>query len=322
MEQSVLTRALVIIAVAVFLFAAIGLADYGTSQRACVLCHKSYALATKQTAHSSVQCTACHSPTGLDRFALAWNEWWRMIPAQLVGGRISGPVTEIPRATCLRCHLAVMANKPQQGTALRIEHAKCAPDASCDACHSEVGHGALTRWKREPVMDTCTGCHSQQGATLACDGCHTGHGTTERLAEGPWQVSHGPNWQQMHGLGNLDSCSTCHEDKFCVACHKTPIPHTIYFGEVHGEQSLADRASCEVCHKSSVFCDSCHGLEMPHPAGFLQAHAAVARTVKNPLCLRCHSEPDCVRCHVRHVHPGNAQASAAKVGTPSAGEAQ
>lgn len=292
----------------------------GSSQRACVTCHTDYAKAQGQTAHSSVRCAACHAPGLAGRIGIAGVVVGRMLPAQLLGIPVAGPVTQTSRQACLACHSQVTQTVSSGTNGLRIKHATCARTGSCDSCHSTTGHGTLTRWKREPIMQDCTACHVAQNASVACTACHVGKTTNERLAVGPWQVTHGPNWQVTHGMGKLDSCVSCHPKDYCVQCHKVVVPHDATFGSQHGQAAILDRQACLTCHKTETFCNACHGIEMPHPAGFLKTHSSVAKSVDNPTCQRCHTTDTCDRCHVAHVHPGFAAVHKGASATSTAGQ--
>lgn len=308
----------IVIATLFLILAVVGVA--GSSNRACATCHSEWAGAQLHTAHESTSCSACHGPGLAGRIGLAVSVVGRMLPAKLVGGRVSGPVTETSAPACLACHNAVMNGVSSGSTGLKIDHAKCAPGATCDTCHSTVAHGALTRWKREPIMQDCTACHAKSGAPVTCTTCHVGRTTSERLALGPWQVTHGPNWETTHGMGELDSCATCHPADYCSRCHKVPVPHPSNFGSQHGVFAMQDRQSCLTCHQTQAFCDACHGIPMPHPTGFLKVHSSVAKSVDNPLCQRCHAKSTCELCHIAHVHPGFDAVHKGSTATTSGGQ--
>lgn len=309
-----------IVGIGVFvLFAAVVAA--GSSPRACSACHGEIAKAQQASAHASTGCYRCHAPGIADKVAFKATELFVMYPAALTGGGLSGPVAETPRDGCLSCHRDVLDEVAPGNSGIRIDHAECAPGATCDSCHAPTAHGKQVRWARQPVMEDCTSCHKEQDASIECDTCHAGKLQTERLAAGPWQVTHGPDWEQVHGMGDLESCSTCHAEDYCVKCHKVEVPHTKTFGSEHGAAAIADKKSCFDCHKSKAYCDSCHGIEMPHPAGFLERHSRVAVNVFDPACERCHAPEDCERCHKRHVHPGFArEAAGLKPPVPGAGD--
>lgn len=276
----------------------------GSSQGACVSCHGDYAKAQVGTSHASTSCVACHAAGAAERVGIAGRVIAEMIPARLAGRELGGPVMETTRQSCLACHARVVRAVSSGSSAVRINHATCAQGASCDSCHSTIGHGKLTRWKRDPAMEDCTRCHSQKGASLKCDTCHTGGKARQRLAVVPWQVTHGSNWRQTHGMGQLDSCVTCHPANYCVQCHKVTIPHDSSFGSQHGALAVADRSACLTCHKTESFCDACHGIAMPHPADFAKTHSSVAKKFDDPICQRCHSRQTCDGCHTAHIHPG------------------
>lgn len=273
---------------------------------ACASCHAMtpYARAVTASAHKGVDCYACHLARGPWGFAAQKaDEWFRMYPAAAFGGtKVDGPGARVERSSCLACHPRVLDGAVAPGR-IRIAHVTCAVAQACDSCHGGVAHGKSTRWVRSYSMDECVACHrATRGAPVMCDSCHTGRGERERLATGPWQVTHGPMWRQTHGMGAIRYCATCHPDSYCVKCHGTPLPHPVDFGHTHGPDSLRRGSKCAECH-SQGYCDGCHGIAMPHPAGFLPAHDKVAKRPDDPVCLRCHSDKDCTGCHQRHAHP-------------------
>ena len=298
-----------VIALAATAFALTVAAGVGSSSGVCESCHRAVVVATEKSAHAAVPCSDCHAP-GAEAVGFRADVILRMYPSKLLGGEPSGAVRETSRKACLTCHGSVLSAVTQAGPrGLRINHAACATEATCDSCHSATAHGAEVRWVRGPVMEDCIACHREQAVTTECTVCHEGRNETERLATGPWQVTHGPKWRQTHGMGDLDSCVTCHPKDYCVRCHKVSVPHDERFGAQHGGIASADVKSCQGCHRSKRFCDACHGVPMPHPGGFLRRHSKDAKTVTNPACQRCHAVEDCRRCHERHIHPGNARAS-------------
>lgn len=319
MKTAWLARGAVAIVVAVVaLLAVAGIT--GSTQSGCVRCHGVVAGASETAAHGGVNCVTCHAP-GSQRIAFTAAQWVEMYPAALIGREPSGPVREVPRENCLRCHQQVLEGVSSGDVSgVKIRHEVCAVDASCDGCHSTTAHGSAVRWERLPVMEDCTACHRREGAPVECDTCHAGKLKGERLETGPWQVTHGAQWRETHGMGDLDSCRTCHPADYCARCHRVEMPHSASFGRAHGEEAVADKAACQSCHKSRRFCDSCHGIAMPHPTGFLREHSKLAGTVENPSCLRCHERADCEACHSNHVHPGNARISSGISSGPAGGD--
>lgn len=275
----------------------------GSQPGTCASCHSAQAVALADSAHFPIGCYDCHA-FGAEIVGFKAAEIARMYPRGLFGGQPRGAVSVIGREACEACHVDVLGSATEGVTGIRIVHETCATGITCDPCHATVAHGDAVRWIREPVMEDCTGCHQRSDAPIACDTCHLERSLDDRLSAGPWQVTHGPNWQSTHGMGALDSCVVCHPDDYCVRCHGVAVPHPDTFGGEHGQQALAPEAKCDNCHRSGAYCDSCHGTEMPHPAGFLRRHSDEAGTIDNPACIRCHAVEDCERCHVRHVHPG------------------
>lgn len=282
----------------------------GTSQPlACSPCHSEHYRFVRSSSHASTTCYECHLPNG------AWSlpeakarEVTQMYPGQLLGSlNRRPPANETARAACLNCHEDVLYQLVGSN-GLRVLHSACAGTGSCDACHARVAHGEEARRAGQPVMDACIACHRQREAATDCAACHDERVDRVRLDTGPWQVTHGASWESTHGMGDLLSCATCHQEDFCVRCHGVPLPHPPDFGGTHGDSGVEGLAGCRTCHKTQEFCSDCHGMEMPHPEGFLQQHSSLAEGLEDPSCMRCHGSQDCIDCHTFHVHPGGPNA--------------
>ncbi|MDO9556441.1 MAG: hypothetical protein Q7J82_02505 [Coriobacteriia bacterium] len=279
----------------------------GSLPAACGSCHtmKPYAEALKDTAHASVNCYDCHLAAGSwDWPVFKVRELLGMYPVSVVKAELDGPATRTSRSACLKCHEDVLEHVTER-SGLRVRHTTCAPANSCDSCHSAVGHGESTRWILEPAMEDCIGCHRDENASTNCDMCHAGKTTAQRLTRGSWAITHGPEWQTTHGMGDLRTCDACHDDKKCASCHGIKLPHPKDFGSTHPQAALEVPESCDTCHDRAAFCDACHGVPMPHPDDFLPKHSSLVTTTSDPTCIRCHKESDCNRCHVAHIHPGS-----------------
>lgn len=270
-----------------------------------------YAQALNASAHKSVACYDCHLQAG------AWDwpdskltEVFRMYP-RAAESTLTGPASRLSPAPCLKCHEGVLAGPITKG-GIRIEHRFCAPQDSCDGCHSSSAHGKAIRWIRQPVMEECVACHLDNKAKSDCDTCHEGRVETERLASGPWQITHGAAWENTHGMGDLRYCKTCHPTDYCTPCHKITLPHPIEFPTTHGKDALKKDATCFKCHDRVKLCDPCHGREMPHPPTFLAKHSGIAKTREDAACLTCHRISDCERCHAAHTHPGSTDGTLGK----------
>ena len=281
-------------------------ATVGSVPGACGTCHamKPFAEALESSAHANVSCYECHAAPSTGGWAgMKWRELTRMYVPGLLGAKVDGPGTHIERSRCLACHEDVLS--AAVGTrGLRINHSACASDIDCGECHSSVAHAGATRWVRQPSMTDCISCHSASDGPDACDSCHEGQLESERLVSGPWQVTHGPNWQETHGMGDLRSCTGCHPADYCVDCHGVSLPHPVDFPARHGADALASREFCTACHDEAALCDACHGMPMPHPDDFLAEHSTLVTSTADPSCTTCHHESDCLTCHEAHIHPG------------------
>lgn len=257
----------------------------------------------------------------------------------------------LPReAKCLECHKAKKAQGdcafchkdvryaaawPKRDPRLNFNHAahleRVTPKEDCTKCHSRLSQPG----KPAPVSDghaACLKCHdhAQQYADASCQTCHV---NLAAYALRPvTQVSHQGDFVRRHGLiakSNATSCSTCHDQNFCLDCHaKTAmvkvetklidrpdrqfIHRNDWLGR-HSVEARADAASCRRCHSASS-CDTCHQLEgvgagvsdarNPHPLGWTlpgsgEFHGDAARRDINS-CASCHDQGDqsnCVSCH-------------------------
>lgn len=286
------------------------LAAVGTPVLPCTSCHLMSAyVAGAKAGHSPIPCVACHA-SGVTGYIESRSDIaGRMIPSALSGtARLTGPAPVLSREVCLGCHDKVFEAKTES-RGVAIVHAQCATGRSCASCHGGTGHPSAVRWARMYSMEECVACHQSKEAVVGCETCHVGRSTRQRLARGPWQVTHGPTWRRTHGLGSVKYCATCHPANYCVDCHGNPMPHAVDWGRTHGAAAKANRASCVTCHPAERLCSDCHGIEMPHPAGFLKKHSSVATSAKDSDCMTCHEPDDCIRCHVNHIHPGGPKKS-------------
>lgn len=156
-------------------------------------------------------------------------------------------------------------------------------------------------------MESCLRCHGQQGGVVECDTCHQGRRAEERLVSGSWAVTHGPQWQKTHGMGDMYTCAACHARGSCDKCHGVGLPHDSKLRVEHPALARDSRAKCASCHQPA-FCSGCHGVQMPHPADFKQQHGSIAVQRGREVCQSCHVQTDCDRCHIMHIHPGGAGA--------------
>jgi hypothetical protein len=273
----------------------------------CTLCHQDQYVGLRTSRHADLTCDTCHT-TGdvfgvLDsRLAIV-----AMLPARLGVGAPVSPGAVESRA-CKECHSAAIA-RTVMVDGLRMSHREVTEAGwSCVTCHARAAHGSAATYDSGYTMDMCLTCHRPDAKDIAtCEKCHA-EGSYPQVTRGrtPWRVTHGANWQRMHGMGDLRTCMSCHPADYCVQCHKMALPHPPTFKNTHGRAVLeraSGRRDCVVCHKGTA-CDDCHGLTMPHPAGFIRTHSQTVKADGEQVCMRCHDKVSCSKCHERHIHPG------------------
>lgn len=292
--------AAVVVGVALLAVVAVGYTAVAAPD--CGSCHdgSAFKTATQNGGHGDVACSSCHAGTDVgSRVSFAYRRVFSMnLGIRQTGGRAASPVTD---TSCLSCHVEVL-DRTTTSNGYRVSHANCTKDRVCVDCHSNTAHGDTVRWVRTSSMTDCLECHGSGDATAECDTCHDARTETERLGRGAWKVTHGPNWETAHGMGDTRSCGACHPSGYCARCHSIDLPHGSDFLIQHAADAVAQPAVCDSCHKES-FCKDCHGIEMPHPSGFTPTHAQVVKDDGEAACLRCHERADCTQCHETHVHP-------------------
>ncbi|HEY3318402.1 MAG TPA: hypothetical protein VGK50_08275 [Coriobacteriia bacterium] len=299
--------ALSVLAICVILAALVVTASVSPSF--CAACHSKEASALASSPHKSVTCDQCH--TGASTFGLIESRLGTidMIVRQVTPGP-KHVAAEIDSQRCLMCHLKTL-RKTVVKRGIRMSHRTPLDQGwTCDQCHAGAAHGAVGASRMRYTMDTCMQCHSSNAKDVTgCRTCHTDAQNgiaADKSIRTPWRVTHGQNWQQTHGMGDLRTCRECHPDNYCAQCHNMNVPHPDGYRSTHGPEVLSRDTGpkdCLVCHKTGS-CDNCHGIEMPHPQGFLQRHKATVQTQGSKVCERCHDPKSCESCHTRHTHPG------------------
>ncbi len=191
------------------------------------------------------------------------------------------------------------------------------------------------------TMDACFRCHSlEQGgqAPGACSACHpasfdlvpathdaagwytefgesAGHAQAavaeaEAVAEATSRTAELPEIEKAVGPvldpeATVNTCYTCHLKSFCTDCHGVPIPHPEAFYSSHGQEGLADPASCARCHARSaaeaqgtLFCSACHHAQSEPGTAWLPQHNGVVQREGAEQCFVCHDTVYCATCHV------------------------
>lgn len=310
---------ILILAFVVVVFAAIALLSYNTiALPGCQSCHvvtseealelkgqetRTPKIQTEFASHKDLACLDCHVDDNFgSRLSLGARVSFSMMVPAIDGSNFDG--NNQFSARCLSCHDQIL-KRVIDARGIRIKHSVCTVSSQCVDCHATVGHRAETDPEVTFSMDGCMSCHSGLAQEFKnCNSCHTERsGSERRLTSTSWAITHGPDWKRMHGMGDLNSCVSCHTSEMCGRCHGVSVPHPARFFNIHAAAALDPNQNCSSCHQNN-FCMNCHGTVMPHPTGFIKTHSAEAKSVADPACLKCHAVQDCEGCHAAHVHPG------------------
>jgi len=258
------------------------LEDLGSVEERCAACHKDAKKADEAGMPTIKNCAKCHAGTDEKKkpnelqtkgFIKDDRPVWSSLTAIPKEVKFSHKLHGDAKVKCISCHKGI-ENSKLVSSQLRVTM----PD--CVACHAKVSVGA--------------------GAKDNCKLCHT-------YVSKEWRPpNHEKNWKELHGRysgfvrrGSNQSCSLCHTDKSCTACHRVEQPksHTNYWRlRGHGVTADLDRSSCKACHTED-FCVRCHQSVTP------QSHRG---NWDNQHCLGCHfplRDNSCFVCHkndIRH----------------------
>jgi hypothetical protein len=301
----------------------------------CLACH-----AHTATEHQvDADCASCHVPLGETRFDLARIEalptpadhqaasFLAADHGRLVQEDARRCATCHTQERCLECHVDAereeIAAFPAAPPAMVLP--AHAAHYNVPASHGERDwlslHGAVA------TRNECVTCHTSND----CASCHvqpapsviaTLPSRAEVVAPGVQVVARAP---ESHGrmfftrahttLAAADdaSCSTCHQESFCVSCHDAPMQggyHPAAFLSRHSASAFGRDADCSTCHNTQVFCRQCHVESGLVPAGggrlgpgyhddgplWLIRHGQGARQNLES-CATCHRQVDCTQCH-------------------------
>jgi hypothetical protein len=213
--------------------------------------------------------------------------------------------------SCLYVHQAVAQKQSHK------EYASMAL-AECADCHKAEGiapnHDA--DWLRghrvlaSKAVKNCDQCHDQ----AYCLDCHSGGGTGDDLAVENFgrdykPKSHRSDWIDIHPIkaaDNPQSCTRCHDVKYCEACHskfpggdlriKSHRPlgangqsYSFNNGD-HAIEARRNLQSCQTCHPDGDVCIQCHrsGGANPHPRNWSNIRGVYSDRAAR-VCLKCHA---------------------------------
>jgi len=209
--------------------------------------------------------------------------------------------------------LALSALYAQQAVAQKQSHKEYASMkiSECNDCHKGEGvalnHDA--DWVRGHRVlaskgeKNCAECHDQ----AYCLDCHQGGGIDAQLSTNTYRrdyipKSHRSDWLEIHPIKALDNpqtCTRCHDQKYCSECHAKFKSSSLEF--LSHRRQFSDIKLTSVGPNHSMFttaqCQTCH------PGGMLPTHVWSpdhAREARRNLqaCQSCHGDGDvCLTCH-------------------------
>lgn len=201
----------------------------------------------------------------------------------------------------------------QQAIAEKVSHKEYASMKikECNECHKSEGvalnHDA--DWVRGHRVlaskgeKNCAQCHEQ----YYCLDCHSGGGigadlSTQNYRRDYIPKSHRSDFLEIHPIKALDNpqtCTRCHDQKYCTQCHARFKTTDLEF-QSHRRQ-FRDIKLSDVGPNHALFntsqCQTCH------PGGLVPSHvwsSDHAREARRNLqsCQTCHSDGDvCLTCH-------------------------
>lgn len=160
--------------------------------------------------------------------------------------------------SCYRCHGLQHATKGQVAS------------EECEKCHPKqfdltpTNHTkAFVKGEHKEMFDKdpayCAMCHSSK----FCVDCHRGKKVSPNAPgkmvipadhkNAKWLKQHGPQYMQGEG-----ACGSCHDDKSCKRCHKTPMPHPVDWAKDHRPPPGIPADDCNICHQDRRECQNCH----------------------------------------------------------------
>lgn len=297
-ESTVLTTALLVVAVCLSVLVLAGLAPLAPqSARACAQCHRMGSAVSSWEAgvHSEVACYGCHARPGVSGALEASVRG----AGRLVGGSPDAAGSSVVYAGCLGCHSELA--RSTVGSEVRVRHKELIDSGiDCVTCHPSVGHDGLAATASAPdlgrdVMSWCLPCHDGVRAPSECRLCHV---------SGPLDAR-GLTYDQNAAIEV--TCKGCHANRTterCVGCHGLELPHPATFRKQHAALSWGSPALCARCHPAAQkdrAC-ACHDSDANVHGTYEQwfpRHGGQARASGPGGCL-CHSEAafaSCGRCH-------------------------
>ncbi len=173
--------------------------------------------------------------------------------------------------------------------------------------------------------EACTTCHKEEARTIVpdlavCKDCHEDDFIAEVKVPGP--ATHGVLWAFQHrpaAKGDTYDCASCHEQKFCLECHKSGFAdeqgdfgnalanvHRSDFQVTHPIPARTDPQLCTSCHEPE-YCSDCHNEFNPRDLAF-SSHRRGWSDLSTSPSGPAHSQFDeqqCQTCHSDSVLPSH-----------------
>ena len=246
----------------------------------CLMCHKKNDKVmafftgahanpnTSQSPMAGLQCEACHGPLGKH------NQGGK--EPMIAFGKQSKLSAQSQNSVCLGCH-----NDTKKLAWHNSSHNL--DEIACSNCH-QIHTAKDSMLDRMSVNDSCTSCHSQQGADMhkrsshplkwaqmTCIDCHNPHGTLNDSA-------------LKHTTVN-DTCYSCHAEK------RGPVlwehaPVTENCGNCHNPHGSVNEAM--LTQRPPQLCQQCH-MDDGHASRAVQQGGSDAFG-GGKSCLNCHSQ--------------------------------
>lgn len=253
----------------------------------CQTCHAGAAETGRPLWPAEADCAQCHN--GKVKPAVAW----------------SPPTAPVPN------NLRFAHDAHRRALAARQPHDS---STTCATCHSEAGAGWMH--VQRDVVGNCINCH-QPGAShfeaspAQCATCHVRFWemppgiTDSTVARWKAPPSHAaPDFQATHGklaapvtVGSVSyavspSCSTCHAQEYCIACH-------VNAPEVPVIQAMKPDARSLAMKVPSIEAPASHANQ-----AFLTTHGRkLTKQQVAQQCSTCHTATSCEACHLVPPQP-------------------
>jgi hypothetical protein len=231
--------------------------------------------------------------------------------------RATSGLPAIRANVCLSCHDVIPRFTPrarEPAIAVPFAHVPHAKTVACASCHTSrpdarvPGNSPALRaqYVRPSSSESCLSCHLQSGKGPREAECNACHRRDERRVK---PETHDPSWIDLHGKSTFlfapnahgESCTSCHREVGCKACHEVQQPrdhHGLWRVRTHGAAAGWDRDRCKTCHETNQ-CIACHTTTPPpsHQGAWVARHGLMARSKNDESCLTCHRQTSCNECH-------------------------